>query len=94
MLLWFFVRRSRGLPGSLLSDHGQLHLLSLVFDLLGLLGDSVLALQVDIGLGKLHNRGETLVLIVLVEVHAVGQHFFEVANFNGEVGREVLAVNL
>ena len=33
-------------------------------------------------------------LIILMEVHAVGQHFLEVANFYGEVRSEVLAVNL
>jgi len=61
---------------SLLTDHCQLHLLPLFLYLLGLLDYHVLSLHVHIAALQLHNRCELLVIVHLMQVHTIWEHFF------------------
>lgn len=63
-----------------------LHLLPLLANLLILLQDSVLTLNVHISLSQFSNRSEFLMVILFVEVHAVGEHSLDVAYFHRNVG--------
>lgn len=78
----------------LLCNHSKLHLLALILDLFGLLNHHVLPLHVQVRLIQLDNTLELLVVIHLVQVHAIGQHLFNIAKLYWETGRQILAVNL
>ena len=79
---------------ALLADHGKLHLLPLVLDLLRLLHDHVLPLHVHVRALKLDHRGELLMVVHLVQIHTIGQHLLDVSDLDGIARGQVLAVHL
>jgi hypothetical protein len=78
---------------TLLLKQGTLHLSTLLFNFLSLFDDHVSSADVRVGLLEADNRVELHCIVLLVQVHAVGKHLFNISNFDRQVRSEVLAVN-
>jgi len=63
-----------------------LHLRTLRLDLLRVLDDHVPSGYIGIGLYHLRDRVELLAIVLLVQVHAIGKHLLDIADFDGHVG--------
>ena len=79
---------------ALLFQHLRLHLSSLLLDLISLFDNEIAAADILIRNAKRDDGVEFLTVILLVEVHAVGQHLFNVTNLDRHVGSEHRAVNI
>ena len=90
---WFFLLCFQ-VAIVLLFEQQWLHLASLVLDFFSLLDNRISPGHIRIGLLESHNRVEFLTIVLLVEVHAVGEHLFNIANFDSHVWWQLTTVNL
>lgn len=78
----------------MLLQNTRLQLLPLFTDFLGLFNDLILSSDVRVSLFQFDNGLVAAPLEVLVEEHSVRQHFLDVTYLDGQVRRQVAAVDL
>ena len=71
---------------TLLLQHFRLHRAPLLVDLIRLLDNQVTATDILIRDSKADDRMELLMSVLLVQVHAVREHFLNISNLDGHVG--------
>lgn len=77
---------------ALLLQQGALHFSALIFNFLSLFDNHISSTDIGVSLLQADYRVEFHSIILLVQVHAVGEHLLHISNFDGQIGGQVLAV--